>query len=77
MTCTKCQIPAIKNSALGKDFWVCTKCKEEVFERELSVLKMLNSDTLDLTGNLTPEALEEIQKRMDDAWRSMTSTGGL
>jgi hypothetical protein len=68
MTCSKCSTEAIKNTALGKDFFYCRQCKEEVIETEIRMSSY---------GQLVYPTEDSFQKQIDDIFRAMTSTGGL
>jgi hypothetical protein len=59
MVCANCKQEAVKNNALGKDFFYCRNCKIEVSKVDGSLL-------------LSDEELDEIQKMVDDVWRVMS-----
>ena len=75
MNCTKCNTPAVKNSALGKDFWVCQQCKHEILPVEATV--HTSNIPSSVINTLSEQEMYDLQKAVDDIWRSMSSTGGL
>lgn len=48
MICSKCNNQGVENHALGKPFWYCRTCKDEIVDQNLvEKLRVINTDELD------------------------------